>query len=140
MPKKRYKSEEIVAKLRQVDGHLSQGNSVADAIRQIGVSLIPKSAAHTYGLERFWNNHQRRSEKGLEVSPLAWLDITDNCACGLSVEQTPPSDKSDEITPGRRRTAAYGRQRILDCNEHDWRATRALRDGIDALTLKQDSG
>ena len=38
MPKKRYKSEEIVAKLRQVDVHLSQGSSVADAIRQIGVS------------------------------------------------------------------------------------------------------
>ena len=33
-------SEEIVAKLRQVDVHLSQGSSVADAIRQIGVSEV----------------------------------------------------------------------------------------------------
>ena len=40
MPKKQYKPEEIVAKLRQVDVHLSQGNSVADAIRQIGVSEV----------------------------------------------------------------------------------------------------
>ena len=40
MPKKRYKPEEIVAKLRQVDVHLSQGISVADAIRQIGVSDV----------------------------------------------------------------------------------------------------
>ena len=40
MPKKRYKSEEIVAKLRQVDVNLSQGSSVADAIRQIGVSEV----------------------------------------------------------------------------------------------------
>ena len=40
MPKKRYKPEEIVAKLRQVDVHLSQGSSVADAIRQIGVSEV----------------------------------------------------------------------------------------------------
>ena len=38
MPMKRYKPEEIVAKLRQGDVHLSQGSSVADAIRQIGVS------------------------------------------------------------------------------------------------------
>ena len=38
--RKRYKSEEIVAKLRQVDVHLSQGSSVADAIRQIGVSEV----------------------------------------------------------------------------------------------------
>ena len=35
MPKKRYKPEEIVAKLLQADGHLSQGIRVADAIRQI---------------------------------------------------------------------------------------------------------
>ena len=40
MPKKRYKPEEIVAKLRQVDVHLSQGISVADAIRQVGVSDV----------------------------------------------------------------------------------------------------
>ena len=38
MPRKRYKPEEIVAKLRQVDVLVSQGQSMADAIRQIGVS------------------------------------------------------------------------------------------------------
>ena len=38
MPRKRYKPEEIVAKLRQVDVLVSQGQSLADAIRQIGVS------------------------------------------------------------------------------------------------------
>jgi putative transposase len=36
--RKRYKPEEIVAKLRQVDVLVSQGQSMADAIRQIGVS------------------------------------------------------------------------------------------------------
>ena len=35
MPRKRYKPEEIVAKLRQVDVLVSQGQSLADAIRQI---------------------------------------------------------------------------------------------------------
>ena len=38
MPKKRHKPEEIVAKLRQVDVLVSQGQSVADAIRSIGVT------------------------------------------------------------------------------------------------------
>jgi putative transposase len=33
MPKKRHKAEEIVAKLRQVDILVSQGQNVADAIR-----------------------------------------------------------------------------------------------------------
>jgi hypothetical protein len=39
MPRKRYKPEEIVAKLRQVDVLVSQGQVMADAIRQIGRSV-----------------------------------------------------------------------------------------------------
>jgi putative transposase len=40
MPRKRYKPEEIVAKLRQVDDLVSQGQNLTDAIRQIGVSEV----------------------------------------------------------------------------------------------------
>ena len=38
--RKRYKPEEIVAKLRQVDVLVSQGQNMVDAIRQIGVSEV----------------------------------------------------------------------------------------------------
>ena len=40
MPRKRHKPEEIVAKLRQVDVFVSQGKSVADAVRDIGVTEV----------------------------------------------------------------------------------------------------
>jgi transposase-like protein len=40
MPRKRHKPEEIVAKLRQVDVMLSQGQPVADAVRSIGVTEV----------------------------------------------------------------------------------------------------
>jgi len=40
MARKRYKPEEIVAKLRQVDVLISQGQNMVDAIRQIGVSEV----------------------------------------------------------------------------------------------------
>jgi transposase-like protein len=40
MPRKHHKPEEIVSKLRQVDVLHSQGASMADAIRQIGVTEI----------------------------------------------------------------------------------------------------
>ncbi len=40
MSKRRYSAEEIVAKLRQVDVLTSQGRTVADAIRAIGVSEV----------------------------------------------------------------------------------------------------
>ena len=38
MPRRSYKPEEIVAKLRQVDVLLSQGRSVGEAVRSIGVT------------------------------------------------------------------------------------------------------
>ena len=38
MPQKKHKPEEIVAKLRQVDVLLSQGRSVGEAVRLIGVT------------------------------------------------------------------------------------------------------
>ena len=37
MPEEPHRSEETVAKLRQVDVHLSQGISMTDAIRHVGV-------------------------------------------------------------------------------------------------------
>jgi hypothetical protein len=40
IPRKIYKLEEIVAKLRQVDVLTSQGQGVAEAIRSIGVSEV----------------------------------------------------------------------------------------------------
>ncbi|EKF17543.1 transposase [Nitratireductor pacificus pht-3B] len=42
MPQKKYKPEEIVAKLRQVDVLLSQGGgrSVGEAVRSIGVTQV----------------------------------------------------------------------------------------------------
>ena len=40
MPRKQYKPEEIVAKLRQVDVLSSQGQSVSEAIRSIGVNEV----------------------------------------------------------------------------------------------------
>jgi hypothetical protein len=46
MTRKRHKPEEIVAKLRQVDVLVSQGQAVADAIRAIGVTEVaPRRAA-----------------------------------------------------------------------------------------------
>ena len=40
MPRKRHRPEEIVAKLRRVDVLVSQGQSVADAVRGIGVTDV----------------------------------------------------------------------------------------------------
>ena len=112
----------------------------------IDASFIPKSGTRTYGLERFWNSCHRRSEKGLEVSLLAWLDITGTCAYGLSVEQTPPSDKTAE--PQGTRIDAYLEQlRHVVCDHHlkhlryviadGYYSKRKFLDGVRALGLHQ---
>jgi hypothetical protein len=46
MPRKHHKPEEIVAKLRQVDVWVSQGKSVADSIRAIGVTEVTYSLGY----------------------------------------------------------------------------------------------
>ena len=51
MPRKRHKAEEIVAKLRQVEVLSAQGQSVAEAIRSIGVTEV--SFAMSCSMEKF---------------------------------------------------------------------------------------
>ena len=40
MPRKKYKAEEIVSKLRQVDVLVAQGNKIPEAVRSIGVTQV----------------------------------------------------------------------------------------------------
>ena len=85
-------------------------------------SFVPKSGKHTYGLDRFWNGSHSRAEKGLEISTLAWLDITGNCAYCLSVEQTPPSAETSD--PEATRMDVYLDQLRRVVKAHDLRFLR----------------
>ena len=40
MPRKRYRSEDIIAKLREADVLLGQGKTVAETIRTLGISEV----------------------------------------------------------------------------------------------------
>jgi DDE superfamily endonuclease len=91
-------------------------------------SFVPKSGKHTYGLDRFWNGSHSRAEKGLEISTLAWLDITENCAYSLSVEQTPPS--AETADPAATRMDVYLDQLSRVVTAHDLRFLRyVITDG-----------
>jgi hypothetical protein len=56
-------------------------------------SFIPKSGKQTYGLDHFFNACAGRAERGLEISTLAVVDVTQTCAYTLAAEQTPPSEE-----------------------------------------------
>ena len=40
MPRKRYRPEDILSKLREADIHISQGNTVTETIRVLGISDV----------------------------------------------------------------------------------------------------
>jgi len=52
-------------------------------------SFIPKSGKKTYGLDKFYSGCASRPERGLEISALAVVDVTQKGAYIASVEQTP---------------------------------------------------
>ena len=80
-------------------------------------SFVPKSGKKTYGLDRFWNGSHSRTEKGLEISALAWLDSTGNGAYGLSVDQTPPTGEASD--PEVTRIEGYLEQLTRVVSAHD---------------------
>jgi hypothetical protein len=76
MGTKRHKPEEIVAQLRQVDVLVSQGRSVAEAIRSIGVTEV--STGRTPGRRDLLHpeggaDRDRELETSLHLSPAACL-------------------------------------------------------------------
>ncbi|UBF29598.1 transposase [Kovacikia minuta CCNUW1] len=50
---------------------------------------MPKSGKSTYGLDWFYNGSQSRTQKGLEISVIAVIDVEAQCGYSLSVQQTP---------------------------------------------------
>jgi DDE superfamily endonuclease len=87
-------------------------------------SFVPKSGKLTYGLDRFWNGSHSRTEKGLAISTLAWLDSTGHCAYGLSVEQTPP--RAETPNPEATRMDVYLDQLTRVVTAHDLSCLRSV--------------
>jgi hypothetical protein len=61
----------------------------ATVIGGINCSLIPKSGKATYRLDWFYNGSASRSQKGLEISVIAVIDVEAPRGYSLSMQQTP---------------------------------------------------
>jgi DDE family transposase len=76
--------------------HLAMKNALKPIFTLIAAqdaTFIPKSGKNTYGLDHFFNSCAGRAERGLEVSTLAVVDVTQNCAYTLAATQTPPQQE-----------------------------------------------
>ena len=87
MPRKRHKPEEIVAKLRRVDVLVSQGQSVADAIRTIGVTEV----TFTTG----WPLIIRDIDQLVELTPkIATQAARSRCVCIIVLRKLAPNKRN----------------------------------------------
>jgi len=57
-------------------------------------SFVPKSGKHTPGLGSFFNGCAGRPARGLEISTLAWVNVTRGYALTRHVAQTPATTKA----------------------------------------------
>ena len=64
-----------------------------ELIASLDASFLSKSGKQTEGLGSFWNGSVARSEKGLEVSSIAVIDIKANTAYHFDSAQTQPSSE-----------------------------------------------
>ena len=71
-------------------------------ILAVDCSFIPKSGKQTDGRDYFYNGSVSKTEKGLEISAMAVVDVNHKVAYNLSVEQTPASfDSPKKIEPAQ---------------------------------------
>jgi hypothetical protein len=67
-----------------------------ESIAATDASFIPKSGEHTDGLGKFYSSTHGKAEKGLEISTLAIISVTENTAYNLSTRQTPAVNDDDK--------------------------------------------
>jgi hypothetical protein len=68
----------------------------ATQISAIDCSFIAKSGKMTSGLDWFYNGSANRTEKGLEVSVIAVIDVAARRGYSLSVQQTPATNPAKQ--------------------------------------------
>ena len=68
-----------------------------EKIGAMDCSYLTKSGRKTYGLGFFYDSSHDQAAKGLEISNLAVIDVTDNTGYTLSSWQTPPQEEIEQL-------------------------------------------
>jgi len=81
-----------------------------EKIAVMDCSFITKSGKETYGLGFFYDSSHDKAGKGLEISNLAVIDVTDNTGYTLSSWQTPPQEEIETLVAERRASENDGKE------------------------------
>jgi hypothetical protein len=102
---------------------------VASEHEKIGVmdcSYLTKSGHKTYGLGFFYDSSHNQPAKGLELSNLAVIDVTDNTGYSLSSWQTPPQEEIEQLVT----QSTTGNQNDEQISRVDFYAEHLRRDAV----------
>jgi hypothetical protein len=81
-----------------------------EKISAMDCSFVSKSGKKTYGLGFFYDSSHDKAAKGLEVSNLAVIDVTDNTGYSLSSWQTPPQEEIERLVAERKSAEKEGNE------------------------------
>jgi hypothetical protein len=101
-----------------------------EKIAVMDCSFITKSGKETYGLGFFYDSSHDQAAKGLEVSNMAVIDVTDNTGYSLSAWQTPPQEEIDVLVAGQRLAQSDGQQEEHEITRVDFYAHHLRRDAV----------
>ncbi len=88
-----------------------------ECIAAFDPSYIPKSGKNTYGIGRFWSSKDSRAKRGIEISCLALVDVSDATAYSVEAVQTPP-DKQESRMKHYVQIIRNNSKRLLSYTEH----------------------
>ena len=98
-------------------------------ILALDCTFIPKSGTRTYGLDRFWSSAASRSERGLELSVAALIEVGSRDAFTLDATQTPPALAASEAASEADRYSRidFYMEQFTDCLGHHARPLEEVR-------------
>jgi hypothetical protein len=96
-----------------------------EKIGTMDCSYITKSGRKTYGLGFFYDSSHDQPAKGLELSNLAVIDVTDNTGYTLSSWQTPPQEEIEQLVATQ---STAGEQADEEISRVDFYAEHLRRD------------
>lgn len=99
-----------------------------EKIAVMDCSFSAKSGKETYGLGFFYDSSHKQATKGLEVSNLAVIDVTDNTGYSLSSWQTPPQEEIELLIAGQRTVQSDGQEEEDKITRVDFYAHHLCRD------------
>jgi hypothetical protein len=99
-----------------------------EKIAVLDCSFVTKSGKKTYGLGFFYDSSHDQAAKGLEISNLAVIDVTDNTGYSLSSWQTPPQEEIERLIVGQRPVQSDGQEEADEITRVDFYAEHLRRD------------